>query len=318
MKALLLAWLLVGVGGAGGQAGGQAGAAGGQGGDGKDDAVYRRDIERWRQERQSRLQAEDGWLTLAGLFWLGPGRHSFGSDPTNEIVLPPASAPPRVGVFVVDAGQHVQVEISTGVGSAAVAGRPLPSAIRTPLRSDADGAEPDVLTLGSLSMHVIERQGRLAIRLKDRNSKVRTEFKGLHYYPVDPRYRILARFVANTRAVSIVVPNVLGSSEPESSPGHVELEWAGKVLRLDAITESPGDPKLFFIFRDRTAGKTTYGAGRFLYADPPQNGRVVLDFNKAYSPPCAFTPYATCPLPPAQNRLPVAIEAGELSDVAHH
>ncbi len=272
-----------------------------------DAATHRREIEAWQKARDVRLRSDSGWLTLAGLFWLKPGVNRFGADGANDIVLPAHASPARAGIFVV-AEDEVAVEISPGV-MVTLGGKPV---MKAALRSDAGGATPDLLTMGSLTMQVIERNGRLAIRLKDSKSKVRSTFKGLGYFPVNPRYRIVARFIPHPDPVTITVPNVLGFSEALPSPGYAQFELGGKTYRLDPVIESPGDTQLFFIFRDQTAGRATYGSGRFLYADPPQNGRVVLDFNKAYSPPCAFTSYATCPLPPQQNRLPIAVEAGEL------
>jgi uncharacterized protein (DUF1684 family) len=152
------------------------------------------------------------------------------------------------------------------------------------------------------------------VRLKDAKSPARAKFTGLEYFPIDPRYRVVARFVPHDKPISINVPNVLGMVESMPSSGYASFALdgapAGQTLRLDAVLE-PGETQLFFIFRDATSGKTTYGGGRFLYAAPPAEGKVVLDFNRAYSPPCAFTAHATCPLPPANNRLAVAIEAGE-------
>ena len=280
-----------------------------------DAAAHRREVEAWQKARDARLRADGGWLTLAGLFWLKPGANRFGADSKNDIVLPASSSPPQAGAFIVD-GSKVSVAVAPGV-SVTLAGKPIGNAA---LRSDAQGAEPDVLTLGALTLQVIDRHGRLAIRLKDKQSRTRREFQGLRYYPIDARYRIVARFVSHATPVTITVPNVLGVSEAEPSPGYAEFTLGGKTFRLDPVIE-PGESRLFFIFRDRTAGKTTYGAGRFLYADPPQNGQkngeIVLDFNKAYTPPCAFTPFATCPLPPDQNRLPLAVEAGELDPHQH-
>jgi len=215
----------------------------------------------------------------------------------------------------------VRVEVRPGA-AVTLAGKPV---ARAELRSDAGGATPDVLALSALTLQIIDRGGRLGVRLKDMKSPARAAFKGLRYFPIDPRFRVVATFVAHDKPVSINVPNVLGMVERMPSPGYASfvLDGAGKSgksgktqpLRLDAVLE-PGETQLFFIFRDATAGKTTYGAGRFLYADPPAKGTtnstVILDFNRAYSPPCAFTPHATCPLPPANNRLPVPIEAGEM------
>lgn len=289
---------------------GGAAAAAPDGGALIDAASHRQQVEAWQRNRDARLRADGGWLTLAGLFWLKPGASSFGADPHGEIVLP-APAPAHAGTFVLD-GARVRVEAVPGV-ALTLAGKPVD---RRQLQSDAGGAEPDVLSLGALRLQVIERHGRYAIRVKDNDSPVRRQFKGLRYYPINARYRVVARFVAHTKPVTITVPNVLGLAEDEPSPGYAEFTLDGKSFRLDPVTE-PGEPRLFFIFRDQTAGKTTYGSGRFLYADPPRDGAIVLDFNQAYSPPCAFTPYATCPLPPAQNRMATAIEAGELDPHQH-
>jgi uncharacterized protein (DUF1684 family) len=274
-----------------------------------DPAAHRSEIAAWQKGRDARLRADGGWLTLAGLFWLKPGVNRFGSAAGNEIVLPADSAPGNAGAFVVD-GKSVMVEVAPSV-AVTLAGKPV---TKRALKSDAGGGEPDVLALGALTLQVIERNGRLAIRLKDNHSKVRRDFKGLRYYPTQRSYRVVARFVPHPKPATIALPNMLGFSEDLPSPGYAEFELGGKTLRLDPVIETPGDTMLFFVFRDQTSGKTTYGAGRFLYADAPKDGKVVLDFNKAYTPPCGFTPYATCPLPPKQNRLPVAVEAGELYD----
>jgi len=285
---------------------------------GAGDAGYVHQIEDWRRQRAQRLTADGGWLTVAGLFWLKPGANRFGADAANEIVLPAHSAPAQAGAFVLEGGR-VRVEVRPGV-PVTMADKPV---ARAELRSDAGGATPDVLALGALTLQIIDRGGRPGVRLKDMKNPARAAFKGLRYFPIDARFRVVATFVPHEKPVSINVPNVLGMVESMPSPGYASfvLDGAGtsgktQPLRLDAVRES-GETQLFFIFRDPTAGKSTYGAGRFLYADPPANGKIVLDFNKAYSPPCAFTPHATCPLPPANNRLPVAIEAGEMF-AGHH
>jgi uncharacterized protein (DUF1684 family) len=271
-----------------------------------DTLVYHGEIETWRLDREKQLKAEGGWLTVTGLFWLKPGVNSFGAGASNDIVLP-SPAPPQAGSLVLDSGR-ITVAVLPGV-PVTLGGNPV---TRMQLRSDAGGAAPDVLALGALTLQVIERGGRLAVRLNDGNSAARREFKGLTWYPVNPEYRVTARFTPYDQPVTMIVPSIIGVDERMASPGFVSFELAGKRLRLDPILE-PGEARLFFIIRDATSGRTTYGGGRFLYADPPKDGRVVLDFNKAQSPPCAFTPYATCPLPPPQNRLPISIEAGELS-----
>jgi uncharacterized protein (DUF1684 family) len=276
---------------------------------GTPDAAYVHEIEAWRRERLQRLTADGGWLTVAGLFWLKPGANRFGAAADNDIVLPAHSAPAQAGTFVLESGR-VRVEVRPGV-TVTLAGKPV---TKSTLRSDAGGATPDVLSLGALTLQIIDRGGRLGVRLKDMKSPARAKFQGLQYFPIDARFRIAARFVAHETPVTINVPNVLGMVESMPSPGYASFNIEGvpsvQPLRLDAVVE-PGETQLFFIFRDATSGKTTYGGGRFLYADAPAGGKVVLDFNRAYSPPCAFTAHATCPLPPANNRLPVAIEAGE-------
>ncbi len=270
------------------------------------DPAYLREVEAWREHRLARLTADGGWLTVAGLAWLKPGVNGFGSDPANEVVLPVGRAAAHLGQLVLDKGQ-VTVEVAAGAGLT-LAGKPV---TRTALRTDANG-DPNVLAVGPLTMQIIERGGRFGVRIKDNESEARRTFRGLRWYPVKPEYRVTARFVAHDRPTTIPIASVIGVTDAMPSPGRVTFELGGKTVSLDPVLER-GEKRLFFIFRDATSGHATYGAGRFLYADPPKDGRVILDFNQAYSPPCAFTPYATCPLPPPQNRLPFPIEAGELN-----
>jgi uncharacterized protein (DUF1684 family) len=265
-------------------------------------AEYRASIEAWRAEREAKLRADDGWLVLAGLYWLKPGENRFGSSPDNEIVLP-ASAPAHAGTFNHAAGKTT-VTVAPGV-RASVGGEEVVS------RELRLGREPDVLVLGPLSMLVIRRGERYAIRARDKESENRKRFKGLEWYPVDPRYRVVARFVPYGAERRIPIANILGGVSQLRSPGSVVFELDGQQLRLEPVYETDDAKELFFIFKDKTAPRETYGAGRFVYSELPEDGRVVLDFNKAYSPPCAYTPYATCPLPPKQNELPVRIAAGE-------
>jgi uncharacterized protein (DUF1684 family) len=276
------------------------------------DPAYRAEIEKWRAEREARLKSDGGWLQVVGLFWLKDGANTFGTDAGNRIVLPAGSAPARAGVFELRGGKTT-VRMDPGV-EATVDGKP---AGTRELRPDVPGPA-DVLKLGPrLTLHVIERGGRYGIRLKDRQSALLKEFTGLRWFPVQEDYRVEGRFVPYASAKTIAVPNILGQVEEMPSPGYVAFTIGGREVRLDPVLEEPGATELFFIFRDQTTGKETYPAGRFLYAAMPKDGRVTLDFNKAYSPPCAFTPFATCPLPPKQNRLPVRIEAGEMHS-GHH
>ncbi|MGH9870686.1 MAG: DUF1684 domain-containing protein [Candidatus Polarisedimenticolia bacterium] len=263
-------------------------------------------IEQWRRQREDRLRSDTGWLTVAGLYWLKEGWNTFGSDVSNAIVLP-ASAPARAGLFEFREGRAT-LRLEPGI-EAMVSGKP----VRTdpvPLKADDEG-DPDLVQMGDLTMFVIRRGDRHAIRLRDRNSKARREFAGLRWYPVSPGYRVEARWEAYDPPRMMKVPNILGFVEESPCPGAATFELGGKTWRLEPILEEPGAEELFFIFKDATAGRETYGAGRFLYADLPKDGRVTLDFNKAYTPPCGFTSYATCPLPPDGNKLTIPIEAGE-------
>jgi uncharacterized protein (DUF1684 family) len=271
------------------------------------DPGYVSSIEQWRREREARLKADNGWLTVAGLFWLSDGVNSAGSAASSVVKLP--RGPAHIGDFIFHAGQTTfQPDAGAGV---AIGGKP---ATATLLRPDVEKGGPDEITCGEFTLFVIRRGDRYGVRLKDRNSEFRRDFTGLHWYPVKESYRVTARFVTYDQPHSIPIPNILGQTENEPSPGYAEFTIGRRQYRLEPVQEGK---ELFFIFRDQTSGKETYGAGRFLYAEMPNDGAVVLDFNKAYNPPCAFTPYATCPLPPRQNRLAVRMEAGELKYGSH-
>lgn len=267
-------------------------------------ADYPGEIKAWRVEREAKLKAEGGWLSVAGLFWLKDGENRFGSAPDNAIVLP-AAAPALAGTFELKNGE-TRFRLAPGI-AASVGGQPASAGVMLP---DTSG-EPTVLALGHMTMHVIERSGQFAIRLKDNDSARRKAFKGLAWFPTSAAWRITAKWVAYPTPVNLPIPNVLGRVESMPSPGYAVFTVNGRELRLDPVLEGKDADELFFIFRDETAPKDTYGGGRFFYSALPKDGQVVLDFNKAYSPPCAFTDYATCPLPPRQNRLPIRIEAGE-------
>jgi hypothetical protein len=250
-------------------------------------STYQSEIEAWRQARYKALESEGGWLTLAGLFWLHEGANRFGQDPSNDIVL--SDGPAHAGAFELGDGK---VTVTMDGNARAI-------------RPDS----PDVAKVGRLNLFVIRRGGRYGIRAKDPESAARRDFHGIDHFPVAQSWRFTAKFVAEPKKVPVL--NVLGQTEPMECPGYAVFQVSGRELRLYPVFEEPGAKELFYIFRDQTSGKETYGAGRFLYSGLPQDGKVVLDFNKAYNPPCAFSPYATCPLPPPENRLPVRIEAGE-------
>src|SRR5215471_12696163 len=269
-----------------------------------DPGSYDEEILAWRKSRVQDLTGEDGWLSLAGLFWLQPGKNTFGSAHSNAIILPTGKALDYAGSIVV-VGGSVTIEAAPGAGITSD-GKPVTS---LELHSDEEG-KPTVLKLGSLSFHVIKRGDRLGLRVKDRDNPDRVSFKGLDYYPIDPVWRFEAKFLPYDPPKAIPITNILGMTEDQKSPGAISFNVAGTIYQLDAVIEQ-GSKELFVMFADMTTGSETYGSGRYLYCPMPSSGRTVIDFNKAYNPPCAFTRFATCPLPPRQNRLPIAIHAGE-------
>lgn len=266
---------------------------------------YRTDLEAWRARRIEGLTRPEGWLSLVGLYWLEEGPNPLGSDPESHVVLP-AKAPARAGVLYLEKGS-VRIEAAPDSGITHD-GAPVES---LGLLADADEEGPTVLELGDLVFYVIRRVDDFGIRIKDRESPARHAFEEIPIFPVDPSWNIEGRFEAYEPVRHIPVPNILGTVFDEASPGAFVFERQGQTYRLDTIAEQ-GDDRLFIIFADETTGKETYGGGRYIYADRADaDGRVVVDFNRAYNPPCVFTAFATCPLPPKDNRLAMRIEAGE-------
>lgn len=263
-------------------------------------------VEAWRTRRIERLEAEDSWLTLVGLAWLAEGDNSVGSNPKNVVALPVGKTAANEGAIHLEKGKATFVPSASS--TVTIDGKPVAAPVE--LKADVSG-EPTTLVSGPVKFYLIERGGKLAVRVKDNESEARKHFTGIDHYPVDPKWRFEARFEKYDPPKPIPITNVLGQTEPQPSPGAVVFEVDGTTYRLEPILEGD-DPNFFFIFGDTTNRTTTYGAGRFLYSRPPgPDGRVILDFNKAYNPPCVFSPFATCPLPPKQNKLPIAIEAGE-------
>lgn len=267
------------------------------------DAAYREEQSRWRSERETSLKADGGWLTVTGLFWLQAGENPVGTGRSNAVRLP-AGSPERLGRFLLEGDR---VRFTPSVPGTQLNGIPVPDegAEIRPYQKDGD----DMITFGSLQFLLLERGDRRGIRLRDNQSQARREFSGLKWYPIDEKWRIVGRFTPSPDASQIVYETVIGDQQVLESAGFVTFSLGGQELTLEA---GLSDNRLFFVFRDETARSETYPAGRFLYADYPAGETVELDFNRAYNPPCAFTPYATCPLPPPQNRLPVEIRAGEL------
>ena len=269
------------------------------------DTAYQAAIQKWRQEREASLKSDNGWLTVSGLFWLHEGENRFGSGPLNDIVLPKGEAPPDAGSFEFHAGRTI-VHVKPGV-PITMNGQRVDTA---ELRPDSD----DLLVLGNLSLYVHASGARYSIRLKDKNSALRKTFQGLRWFPIDESYRVTARFVPYSPPKKALIQNIMGDVTEINVPGYADFSLHGKQLRLDA--EDADAEGVSFVFRDLTSGKETYGAARFLDTPAPQNGTVILDFNLAYNPPCAYNPDTTCALPPPENRLRIRIPAGEMA--YHH
>lgn len=269
-----------------------------------DSGSYDEEIIAWRKSRVQDLTGEDGWLSLAGLYWLHSGKNAIGCGASRDIVLPAGKAPDYAGSIIVT-GARVTLEAAPGAGITSDG----KAVAALELQSDSAG-KPTVLKLGSLSFHVIKRGDRLGLRVRDRDNPDRVSFKGIEYYPIDAGWRFEGTFVPYNPPKSIPITNILGMVEDQKSPGAVSFQVGGAAYQLDVVIEQ-GSKELFIMFADKTTGAETYGSGRYLYAPMPADGKTVIDFNKAYNPPCAFTRFATCPLPPRQNRLPIAIQAGE-------
>ena len=292
---VLMTMATVACGGAGSSAPAPAATAS-TGGWQAEDEQYRRDLE-------TKLTSDTGWLTIAGLAFLTKADTTVGSDRANDVVLP-AGAPPRLGTFVLMDGGKVSVRLEPGVAVRLLDGRPFTGG---EIKSDGSGP-PDRLVLGDVQVWVHESGERRALRIRDRNSPLRQRFTGMKWYPIAPAYRVEATFVPYDQPKQFQVPNLLGDVDRMTAPGQVTFSLNGQQHRMTPFLD---DDELMFVFRDTTSGETTYPAARFLYTPLPKDGKVVLDFNRAENPPCAFNPYATCPLPPQENRLSVPVEAGE-------
>lgn len=259
-------------------------------------------LEAARTERVQRLTAADGWLTLIGLHWLSPGANTVGAAADNALRL--AAGPAHLGRVTLGSDGRVTVQLADEV-VATIDGQ----AVRTgELRYGT--AKPTLVVAGTVSFFVIQRGDKIGLRVKDSAAVRRREFAGLDYFPTDPSWRIEAQWVAFPEPRQVPITNMLGQTAPAPVPGKAVFTREGRTYELLPIDEGPGEP-LFFVLSDATSGEETYEAARFLYAERPRDGRIVLDFNRAENPPCAFTPFATCPLPPPENRLPVRVAAGE-------
>ena len=257
------------------------------------------EVAQWRAARDERLRSPDGWLALVELSWLVPGENHVGAHPSNQVLLHGHEVPPRVGSVWLEDGR-VRFVPHEGVD--------LPA---TALKDDTEG-DPTVLELGSLRFHLIKRGDRFGVRVRDAEAPALATFAGLSHFPIDPGWRVTGRLEAPPPDTMIEIVDITGAHSRDATPGSVAFERDGATWRIAALPGDDKDGSVWLIFGDATNGTDTYGGGRFLYTEPVSpDGTVIVDFNLAYNPPCIFSPYATCPLPPPQNRLALRIEAGE-------
>lgn len=271
---------------------------------------HQQQIAAWRAGRVERLTAPDGWLSLIGLHWLPEGKpQTLGNGPGNDVDL--EVGPPRLGTLIWTDGK-ARFEVD-GKAAVSVDGQSQKLIDLEP----ADPAHPVVVRFGSANFQLIERGGKHALRVKDAEASTRKGFTGITYFDIDPSWRIDARFEAYEKPRSIEVATVVGTLESYPNPGRIVFERDGKTHSIEALVEE-GQEQYFLIIADRSSGKETYGMARYLYAGPVVDGHIVVDFNRAYNPPCAFTAYATCPMPPEGNRLDLYVSAGEKTYASGH
>jgi uncharacterized protein (DUF1684 family) len=255
-------------------------------------------------EREKILLADDGWFTVSGLHFLNPGENKFGSDPLNDIVLEYADVPKQAGVITMN-GTDVTIKAANGQ-TLTYNGKPAKEGV---LHLAADGKPADTITFKTTTLFLHYSGPRLAIRVRDLNAPLRKNFAGLKWYPPNPAVKVVGQFTPLAKAKTVQAPNILGDLEPFEVPGTVALTIGGKAVNMEAWKSGN---QLWFVFRDLTSADTTYQSARFLYTDMPgPDGKLVMDFNRARNPPCAYNQWTTCPLPPSSNKLPVRIEAGE-------
>jgi uncharacterized protein len=268
-----------------------------------DAATYTQEIQIWRQDRVQRLTAPTGWLSLVGLEWLKDGVNTLGSAKDNSIVL--AKAPAHLGTITLTGGKAtIALDAASG---AMINGRERPAGELL----DDSHEKPTMVAFSTVSFYLVQRGDKFGLRIKDSEAQTRKHFTGIDYFDIDPSWRVEAKWEAYNPPHEVEEPNILGQIDKVIVPGAAVFQRAGKTYRVEPVIETPGDKELFLVFADKTSGKETYGAARFVYTSEPKDGKVIVDFNQAYNPPCAFTAFATCPLPTKQNRLDVRVTAGE-------
>lgn len=268
-------------------------------------ADYHQQVDAYRQQREREIIAPTGWAALVGLHWLAPGVQTIGAAPGSDVLLTGPSASASLGILA------VTNETATLTASQGIQFRQGTQVVTT-VELRVPNTAKDHVVVGGMTLTMIRRGDRLALRVWDAKAPALLSLRGLEWLPVDPAWRVQGRFEAHPAGRTMKILNVLDELIEMPNPGIVTFRVGGQEYRLEALLESPDATELFFLFRDGTSGTTTYGAGRYLYAPLPAEGRVILDFNKAKNPPCTFTDFATCPLPPKGNILSLAVNAGEL------
>lgn len=267
------------------------------------DPAYIKSIEEWRSKRIEDLKKDNGWLNLVGLYWLKEGKNKFGTDPSNDIVFPKGKAPAFIGSFYLQ-NDSVTVKINNGIDVT----NNNKTVKEMTLKNDLSG-DPTILALGPLRWFIIKRSDEIGVRLRNLDAPLVKKLKTINTYPIDENWKVTAKLSPYNPPKIITVPSIIGTKEQDTVDAALEFKLRGKTFRLDPLIEGN---EYFIIFADKTSGKETYGGGRFLYAPlADSTGKTVLDFNKAYDPPCAFTGFATCPLPPKQNYMHIKVTAGE-------
>ena len=269
--------------------------------------AYTAEIQTSRSQREERLTAPDGWLSLVGLDWLSEGDNLVGANPDAAVFLEAPGIPQNVGTITLHQGQAtlaVAADAEVGLNDEIIDQPRI-------LLSDADEGGPDLLRIGRLTAYLISRGDRLAVRIKDPKAPTRLSFPGIEYFPLNPALKVEAQLEAYPEPRIVTIPTAVGTEDHMLCPGILRFTVEGRELTLHPWIETPDDHGLFIVFTDGTSGRLTYGAGRFLSAELREDGTTTLDFNQATTPPCGFTPFATCPLAPPENALAVDILAGE-------
>lgn len=260
-------------------------------------------LAKFRSDRETTLTADNGWFTVAGLHFLNQGDNRVGSDPSNDIVLDFPSVPKHAAVITMT-GTSVRIKAAEGQ-TLTINDKPVKE---SELHGSFDNKPQDTIKFGDVSFFVHYSGPRLALRVRNQKNPLRMNFTALRWYEPNPAYRAIGTFTPYAEPKVVQIPNILGDLEPFNAVGTVTFTMSGKEHTMEAWRSGQ---RLWFVFRDQTSGKETYPSARFLYTDAAKDGKVVMDFNYAQNPPCAYNPYTTCPLPPSQNRLSIAIAAGE-------